>query len=65
MPIYLSCYGVFRFLIEFIRGDDRGAYLFGLISPSQVFSIICILISIGLSIYLHKTNINPNEACES
>ncbi len=66
MPIYLASYGVFRFLIEFIRGDDRGAYLFGVISPSQVFSIVCIIISIILFIYLYKQNINnhTNEACE-
>ena len=64
MPIYLASYGIFRFLIEFIRGDDRGAFLFDLISPSQVFSIICVLISVGLSIYLYKVNIKENETCE-
>ena len=66
MPIYLLSYGIFRFLIEFLRGDDRGAFLFGVISPSQVFSIICVLISIGLSIYLYKTKLNSTntEACE-
>ena len=63
MPIYLASYGVFRFLIEFLRGDDRGAFLFGIISPSQVFSIICLVISVGLTIYLHKVNINA-KACE-
>ena len=61
MPIYLASYGIFRFLIEFIRGDDRGAFLFDLISPSQVFSIICVLISVGLSIYLFKINIKETE----
>ena len=63
MPIYLASYGVFRFLIEFIRGDDRGAYLFNVFSPSQVFSIICVIISIVLSIHLHKINIS-NMACD-
>ena len=51
--VYLFTYGIFRFLIEFIRGDDRGAYLIGL-SPSQVFSICSILISIGLTIFFVK-----------
>lgn len=43
--IYLASYGIFRFLIEFIRGDDRGAFLFSL-SPAQWISIIAIIISI-------------------
>ena len=37
MTVYLIGYGIFRFLIEFIRGDDRGK-LFGLLSPSQFWS---------------------------
>lgn len=53
-PIYLISYGIFRFLIEFIRGDDRGA-LFLSISPSQGFSILCILIAVILTIKF-KTN---------
>ena len=48
--IYLLFYGIFRFLIEFIRGDDRGAYFLSF-SPSQLFSIICVLISIILFFY--------------
>ena len=52
MPIYLAGYGVFRFMLEFLRGDDRGAYFLSL-SPSQCFSIVAIIISIGLSIYLY------------
>lgn len=52
--IYLISYGTFRFLIEFLRGDDRGG-LFGVLSPSQVISIILIIIGIVLFI------INPNQ----
>lgn len=47
MPIYLISYGIWRFLIEFIRGDDRGAYMLNL-SPSQWFSIFSVLLGIGL-----------------
>jgi len=57
MCVYLTGYGIFRFCIEFIRGDDRGAYLFGILSPSQVFSIAAILIAIGLFIYLKKKEV--------
>ena len=51
--MYLASYGIFRFLIEFIRGDDRGAYFLGL-SPSQMFSLVGIIISIILIVVLKK-----------
>ena len=46
--IYLFGYGIWRFLIEFIRGDERGEIFKGLSfpSPSQFFSIIMVLIAI-------------------
>jgi phosphatidylglycerol:prolipoprotein diacylglycerol transferase len=60
--VYLMAYGTFRFLIEFIRGDDRGS-LFGFIhttyntypTPSQYLSLL--MIGIGVYIYLkHQKN---------
>ena len=51
--VYLASYGIFRFLIEFIRGDDRGAYFLGL-SPSQMFSLVGIIISIILIVFVNK-----------
>lgn len=53
MPIYLISYGIWRFLIEFIRGDDRGAF-FLLLSPSQWFSILAILGAIVLFILIKR-----------
>lgn len=38
--VYLIGYNVFRFLLEYLRGDDRGASPFGALSPSQFMSII-------------------------
>ena len=57
LPLYLILYGMFRFSIEFIRGDDRGAFFLSL-SPSQWFSIISIVISLVLTIYLVFKNKN-------
>lgn len=54
MPIYLISYGIWRFTIEFFRGDHRGG-LPGL-SPSQYWSIILILGGLVL-IYLYKKKI--------
>lgn len=55
MSIYLCSYGVFRYFIELIRGDDRGAFFLNL-SPSQWFSIIAIITSMVLFVILFKKN---------
>lgn len=47
---YLYGYGIFRFLIEFIRGDYRGALIPGL-TPSQVWSI-ALVIAASVLLYL-------------
>lgn len=44
--VYAIAYGVWRFVIEFFRGDDRGALILGL-QPSQFWSIIMVLFGIG------------------
>ncbi len=46
MGIYLIAYGIWRFSIEFIRGDDRGAFVKG-VSPSQFWSIVMVLLGVG------------------
>ena len=40
--VYLGAYGIWRFLIEFVRDDDRGSFIPGL-SPSQFWSILMVL----------------------
>ncbi len=45
LPIYLIAYGVFRFFLEFLRGDDRGGTGFAL-SPSQLMSIIIVVAAV-------------------
>lgn len=47
MSLYLIAYGVFRFFIEFLRGDERGA-LVGAISPSQFWSVFMVLAGIAI-----------------
>ena len=36
MELYMLSYGVFRFIIEFFRDDERGTLLTGVFSPSQI-----------------------------
>ena len=45
--IYLIAYGIWRFLIEYIRGDERGQLIAG-ISPSQFWSILMVLGGVAL-----------------
>ena len=52
MSVYLISYGVFRFLLEFIRGDHRGELVTG-ISPSQFWSIPMVALGIGLIFLLN------------
>jgi phosphatidylglycerol:prolipoprotein diacylglycerol transferase len=37
--LYVMGYSLIRFFIEFFRGDDRGAFIFGL-SPSQIIALL-------------------------
>ena len=72
MNIYLILYGIFRFLIEFVRGDDRGSFIPGL-TPSQFWAIIMIVMGIlfmfVMPIIIKKYNIdfdyNPEEIQET
>lgn len=41
---YLKVYFAGRFVLEFLRGDDRGNYLFRYLSPSQCICILGLLI---------------------
>ncbi len=52
-PVYMFSYALFRFLIEFLRGDDRGSFIPG-ISPSQFWCILIILGSIPTYILLRR-----------
>ena len=49
-PVYLIGYGVWRFIIEFFRSDDRGASFIPGLSPSQVTAIVLVLV--GIAIYI-------------
>ena len=51
--MYLFLYGLLRFHIEFLRGDDRGGYLIWL-SPSQWVALLSIAIGIGLLMSRHR-----------
>ena len=47
MAIYLVSYGIWRFIIEFFRTDERGGLIPGL-TPSQFWSIVMVLAGIAV-----------------
>ena len=42
LPLYMILYGIFRFVIEYFRDDDRGEFVPGM-SPSQFWSVILVI----------------------
>ncbi|MBE7100909.1 MAG: prolipoprotein diacylglyceryl transferase [Clostridiales bacterium] len=66
LSIYLTGYGLFRFIIEFMRDDPRGEFL-GL-PPSQFWAIVMIFAGVGvyfLTEYLMKKRKAELEAAEN
>ncbi|MBQ5927092.1 MAG: prolipoprotein diacylglyceryl transferase [Clostridia bacterium] len=45
--VYCMVYGVWRFFIEFARGDDRGATIVSVFSPSQLIAVVLVTFGIG------------------
>lgn len=50
IELYFFTYGIFRFIMEFFRGDNRGATGFAL-TPSQLLSLVCITFAVFLFLY--------------
>ena len=65
--LYPITYGIWRFIIEFYRDDERGAYI-GKLSPSQFWSIFMVLIGIGYIFaqyfYFSKLMKHPENAVD-
>lgn len=52
LSVYAIAYGVWRFIIEYIRKDYRGSFI-GAITPSQFWSIIIVILGIAY-IFIYK-----------
>ena len=44
--IYTIGYGVWRFIIEYFRADDRGQTNFNLLTPSQFTAVLLIIVGL-------------------
>lgn len=60
--IYFWAYSVFRFLIEFLRGDERGKLFTGLLSPAQETSLLILLVTIVTWLVLNRQGKGPGTA---
>lgn len=47
LPIYMGAYGIWRFVLEFVRNDYRGTIGFA-ITPSQFISILMVVGAVGV-----------------
>jgi phosphatidylglycerol:prolipoprotein diacylglycerol transferase len=60
---YLMLYAALRFVIEFFRGDeDRGFVLHGLLSTSQLISILTIVAAAAVFFYRRRREQQPSQA---
>ena len=48
LPIYMFAYGVWRYVIEFVRADYRGSIGIDAVTPSQLIAIIMIVGAVGV-----------------
>lgn len=58
LPLYAVAYAVWRFAIEYLRGDYRGTFIPGL-SPSQVQSIILLIVGVTVALLVFVFDIIP------
>lgn len=53
LSAYIVAYGILRFIIEFLRGDNNPTH-FGPISDQQVFSLMFVLVGVGIFFVLRR-----------
>ena len=56
---YLIAYSIFRFMVEFLRSDNRGTiFSQTLLSPSQMISVLTVIVCVGLIVTKRVFTIN-------
>lgn len=58
---YLCLYAVWRFFIEYLRADERGASFVPLLSPSQLTAVLLLLVGVGY-FFLERYLSAPTDA---
>ncbi len=64
LPTYFIAYGIWRFFIEFLRGDERGSSPIPFLTPSQLTAVILIAVGVGYFMiwFMHKKKLT--EDCD-
>ena len=60
--LYLLCYGIWRFFIEYLRGDERGATVVSFLSPSQLVSVLMFVLSALLWFFVYARKKDKTES---
>lgn len=60
--VYLIGYGVWRFIAEYFRGDNRGSTIVSFLSPSQLTAIILVVIGVAV-IFIERHFIGKMQKC--
>ena len=60
--VYFGAYGIFRFFIEFLRDDERGSIGLVALTPSQVLSIVCMIIAVLMLVFKLLRKYKPSAA---
>ncbi|HAF95515.1 MAG: prolipoprotein diacylglyceryl transferase [Elusimicrobia bacterium GWF2_52_66] len=61
LAAYAALYALLRFLVEFLRGDDRGGFILGL-SPAQVISLLVLISVVLYSLFTsHKSQVTGHK----
>ena len=48
LPLYMTLYGIWRFVLEYFRTDDRGSTVVDFLSPSQFIAVLMVIGAIAL-----------------
>lgn len=65
LGLYLSVYAIWRFIMEYLRTDDRGEGIISALTPSQFVAVCLFLIGIGLWLtegYLIRRNAQKGDS---
>lgn len=65
LAVYLMAYAVWRFFVEYLRADDRGATIVPFLSPSQFVAVALFVFGAGLmagAIYVKKKGRKNEQA---
>ena len=64
LPIYMATYGVWRFAIEYARGDNRGSTLVDFLSPSQLVAVLMIIGAVLVFLFQRRLVCHTAEKAE-